>query len=187
MTDQALATVAFKTLALWFFASGVAGLSSGLLTWSRDSAQFGAAVAATQLAANALFVPVGALLWLVGDTLAARVFAQAAPLRTDPSRSDLFAFAFVLVGLFLVTNALSQVVYWVVVWRISRGTGFWGAASQMTDERSIVYWVSARATMGVVAANLFMGALFLAGPRRLATILRRVRKELVGSFDEPAA
>jgi hypothetical protein len=166
------------------FASGAGSLVSGLLTWTPDSAQYGPETAAWQLAAQSIFVPVGALLWLFADPLAAWVFPESAPLDGGPDRADLYAFGFVLVGLFLLSDALTQGVYWVVVWRSARDTNFWDAAKGMSDDNSVVYWVSARAQVGAVAAKLVIGTLFLAGPRRLSAGLGRIRRELSGGLDE---
>lgn len=184
MTNRDLATITLKTLAVWLFASGVAGLASALLTWVPDSAQYGREAAAFQMAASSMFVPVGALLWLVSSHLSLRIFPVDAPFVGSPGRADLYAFACVLVGLFLVTDAASQVVYWIVVWRASRGTGFSHAAADLADGTGVVYWVSARAQMGAVVTKLVIGSLLIAGPQRLSAGLGRLRRELSGTLAE---
>ena len=187
MTSRVLALVAFKTLALWLFASGFTSLVSGLLTWAPDSVRYGFQVAAFQLAAASMFVPVGALLWIISEPLSARIFPGTDHLPVAPARADLYAFAFVLVGLFLLTDAITQGVYWAVVWRSARGTSFWNAARDMSDGTTVVYWVSARAQVGAVAVKLVVGGLFLAGPQRLSAALLRLRKEMSGTLEQDEA
>jgi hypothetical protein len=125
MTTRDVAAVTLKALAVWWIANGLAGLCSSLLTWRHDAAETGGMVSAFTAAASGIFIPIGALAWFLADWAAARMgHGTPAPIQCGVDREGLYAFASVLVGLFLVSDALPQVVYWIVVWRMSRGTGF---------------------------------------------------------------
>lgn len=185
MSTRELAAVAFRTLAVWLFASGVAGLCSSLLTWVPNVAQYGAEPTSWRLAAASIFVPVGALVWLSADAAARMAFPASGQSGTvGLSRADLYAFASVLVGMFLLSDALTQVVYWIVIWRSSRGTGFWDATSSGSTANTVVYWVHVRAQVGLVLAKTVLGLGLLFGPERLKAAVLRVRRELSGSLSE---
>jgi len=187
MSARDLTAVAFRTLAVWLFASGVAGLFSALLTWLPDAAQYGREIAAWRLAAASIFVPIGGLLWLSSDAAAKMAFPDSvAQGNVSLNRADLYAFTSALVGLFLLSDAATQIVYWIVVWRSSRGTGFWEAPATTsgTMENTVVYWVHVRAQVGLVAAKTVLGVALLSGPERLKIALLRLRRELSGSLDE---
>jgi hypothetical protein len=190
MSTRELAAIAFRTLAMWLFASGVAGLCSALLTWVPDVAQYGPEPTSWRLAAASIFVPIGALIWLASDAAARMAFPSSGhPGSVSLSRADLYAFASVLVGMFLLSDALTQVVYWIVIWRTSRGTGFWDAASDGSMPNTVVYWVHVRAQVGLVLAKTVLGLGLLLGPERLRAAVMRVRRELSGSLadEEPPA
>ena len=190
MSIRELAAVAFRTLAMWLFASGVAGLFSALLTWGPDAAQYGPEPTAWRLAAASIFLPIGALLWLASNAAAKLAFSASAQVATSLRRADLYAFASVLVGMFLLSDALTQVAYWIVVWYSSRGTSFWEAASSGTMQNSVVYWVHVRAQVGLVLAKSVLGVGFVLGPERLKAAVLRVRREFSSSLleeeEEPA-
>ncbi len=187
MSTRELAAIAFRTLAVWLFASGVGGLSSALLTWTQDVAEYGPDVSAWRLAAASVFVPIGALLWLGSDAAAKVAFSATRGLTTVTlSRADLYAFASVLVGLYLLSDVLPRAVYWVVIWRSARGTGFWEAGSSGTMPNTVVYWVHARAEGGLVAAKAVLGLGLLLGPERLKAGVVRIRREFAGSLSDEA-
>ncbi len=186
MTNRDVATVTLKALAAWWVASGVAGLASTLLTWRHEVGQFGTGPSLMAAAASAMFIPIGALAWVVSDRAAARVFPQETQVAVAVDREALYAFASVLVGLFLLADALPQIVYWVVVWRASRGTGFWSAAAEGSTDNTVVYWVAARAQVGAVVTKVLLGAALLCGPNRIKGALRRVRHEFSDHLAEPA-
>lgn len=190
MSMRELAAIAFRTLAVWLFASGVAGLCSALLTWVPDAAQYGPETTSWRLAAASIFVPIGALVWLGSDAAAKIAFPASGQSGTvSLSRADLYAFASVLVSMFLLSDALTQVVYWIVIWRSSRGTGFWDAASNGSMPNTVVYWVHVRAQVGLVLAKIVLGLALLLGAERLKAAVLRVRRELSGSLskEEPPA
>ena len=185
MTNRDLATITLKALAVWWFGNGLAGLTSALLTWRHDAGQFGTETSMVTAAASAMFMPVGAVAWLVSDWAAARVFPQATDVAAPIDRGALYGFASVLVGLFLLADAIPQVVYWVVVWRAARGTSFWNAAAEGTMDNTVVYWVAARAQVGAVVMKLVLGLVLLCGPERITRALRRLRHELSDHLAEP--
>jgi hypothetical protein len=188
VTPRDLMTIALRTLAAWLFASGTAGLASALSTWRPTSQDLGAEAAALAAAVASIFIPIGGLLWVSASTLARWSFpedAQASPFMG--TRGDLYAFASALVGMFLLTDAVSQVAYWVVVWRSAGGTNFWDEShGQM--ENTVVYWVHVRAQTGLLLAKLAMGTLFMFGPQRVSAGIRWLRRDLSGGLGtiEPA-
>ena len=188
MTARDLAAIAFRTLAVWLFASGVGGLFGGLVTWSHNVVAYGNAIASSQLASASIFIPVGALLWMASESLSRMAFPGADGAGAiQVGRGDLYAFASVLVGMFLLSDAITQVVYWIVVWRSARGTGFWEATEGSTMPNTVVYWVHVRAQVGEVVAKAVVGAALLLGPERLKGAIRWLRRELSGSLAEEDA
>ena len=188
MTAKDVATIAFKTLAAWLLASGIAGLCSALLTWDHDVAQYGKDTAMLTASAAALFIPIGAIWWLLSDWTAGRIFrGRGESVAVALDRSDLYAFASVLVGLFLLADALPQIVYWLVMWRMSRGSGFWSPPPPGTEDNAAVHWLAVRAQVGTVAAKLILGLVFVCGPDQVKLGLSRLRREFSGHLDEPPA
>jgi hypothetical protein len=186
MTTRDLATIAFKALAAWLFASGVAGMCSALLTWSHSVGQYGKEGSVLGLAAAAIYIPIGAVWWAASDRVAKRVFpGRAEPVALALTRADLYGFASVLVGLCLLADAVPMIVYWLVIWAFAHGTGFWSAASPGTTDDGIVYWVAARAGVGSVAAKTILGLILLGGPERVKRGLQRLRREFSGHLEEP--
>jgi hypothetical protein len=187
MTPRDLTTIALRTLAAWLFASSTASLVSALFTWKPDSLQLGAEEAALKLASGSIFIPIGGLLWVCASTLARWSFPNDSPVSPVVlRREDLYAFASALVGLFLLSDAISQLAYWLVVWRSALGTSFWDIADEPT-ESTVVYWVHVRAQVGLVVTKLAMGTLFLFGPQSVRSGVQRLRKELSGDLGtEPA-
>ena len=185
MTNRDVATITLKALAAWWFANGVAGLISALLTWRHDAGEFGSDTSMMAAAASAIFIPVGAVAWLVSDWAAARVFPHATEVAAPLDRGALYGFASVLVGLFLLADAIPQTIYWVVVWRAARGTGFWNAAAEGPMDNTVVYWVAARAQVGAVVTKLVLGLGLLCGPERIKRALHRLRHELSDHLAEP--
>src|SRR5512144_2563060 len=115
MSRRDLATVALKTLSAWLLASGIAGLGSALLTWSHDVAEYGTEGGILGAAAAGILIPIGALGWFASDWAAGRIFADApahAASALGLTRTDLYAFGSVLVGLCLLANAVPMIVYW---------------------------------------------------------------------------
>lgn len=179
MSTRILATIAFRTMAVWLFASGALSLVSGLFTWQPDVAQFGAAATGWRLAAASLFLPIGGLLWVISPGLAAWSCAADEQIGVAQlTRADLYAFASLLVGLFLLADAFPQIAYWIVLWRSAGDTEFWSSSSEWRTDRSVVYWVHARAQVGLVLAQVVMGICLVLGPERLARVFMRARKEL---------
>jgi hypothetical protein len=163
-------------------------LFSGLMTWQPDVQQYGQDATTWRLAAASLFLPIGAILWIVSPGLAHWSFA-AEPVETSSlTRHDLYAFGSLLVGLFLLVDAIPQVTYWVVLWRSAADTGFWNAARDFQTDHGVVYWVHARAQVGLVLTQLVLGVACVLGPERLGRGARRVRSELSDHLaDEPPA
>ena len=97
MTTRDLATIAFKTLSVWLFAAGVAGMCSALLTWTHDVGQYGTTGGILGLAAAAIYIPIGAIGWLVSDWAAQRVYpGRPEPGRLGLTRGDLYSFSSVV-------------------------------------------------------------------------------------------
>ena len=186
MNARDLATVAFRTLAAWLFVSGITGLSSALITWRQNEAQYGKDVAIWNLAASALYIPIGAMGWLVSDWASRRSFPTPPTGTAALDRSDLYAFASVLVGLFLLTDALTQIVYWTVLWRSGRGPGFWRAASEY-ESNGVVFSVHVKAQVAATVAKTILGLILVNGPDRIKAGLLRIRRELSSSLDTPDA
>jgi hypothetical protein len=87
----------------------------------------------------------------------------------------------------LLAEALPQVVYWLVMWRMSWGSGFWSPPPPGTEDKAAVNWLAVRAQVGSVAAQLILGFLFVCGPDRVKRGLSRLRREFSGHLDEPSA
>jgi len=182
VTNRDLAVLGFRTMATWLFVTGAANAVASLVTWSSTAAQYGEVVAVTNLASSALYIPAGGLLWFAGDWLGSLVFRATSEIQASSlSRADLYSFASVLVGLFLLADAFSQFVYWVVVWRMSRGGSFWEAAASRQSADGVVFAVSAKAQQAAVLCKAFLGALLLAGPDRVKSGLVRIRNEFSSS------
>ena len=186
MTPREMGCVAFRTMAIWLIVTGLAAACASLIAWDANVTQHGREATLIGLAQSAIYVPVGALLWLASSWAAGVGFPeQSASEASAPGRPDLYAFASVLVGLYLLSDALSQIVYWIVVWRSSGGTNYWAVASSWTTEETVVYRVHAQARAGEAAAKLILGSALVLGPERLRAVLARVRGELSGSLAEP--
>jgi hypothetical protein len=113
MTKRDLATIALRTLSAWLFASGVAGLCSAVLTWGHSVTEYGTEGAIFGATAAGIFTPIGALGWLLSNGAAKRIFPEAeanAPSASRLTRPDLYAFASVLVGLYLLSNSVPMIV-----------------------------------------------------------------------------
>jgi hypothetical protein len=126
-------------------------------------------------------------LWLAAGALARRAFSSPASL--EPwrlGRGDLYAFASLLVGMFLLSDALTQVVYWVVVWYTAQDTGFWEAASTGSMPNSVVYWVHVRAQVGLVLSKTILGIALVLGPERLRAAVLWLRREFSSSLLQEA-
>jgi hypothetical protein len=186
MTTRDVTVIAFKTLAAWLLANGIAGTCSGLLTWSHSVALYGKDATIRNLAAAAICVPVGAIVWLVSDWAAQHVFSgRLEAVALTATRGDLYAFASVLVGLFLLADALPQAAYWFLVWRMSRDTVGWYWTSPDATEKGVVYWMAARAQMGSAVTKGVLGVILICGPDRVKRGLLRIRPECSSQAAEP--
>ena len=183
MNARDLATVAFRTIAAWLFVNGIASLSSGLVTWKQNEAQYGKDVALWALAAAAMYMPIGALGWLASDWAAQRSFPASEGGGTTLDRSDLYAFASALVGLYLLTDALPQIVNWIIVWRGSRGSALERVASESADG-GVTFSVHFKAQLAATLTKMVLGLVLLSGPERIKAVLLRIRRDLSGNLEE---
>jgi hypothetical protein len=187
MTTRDIATITFKALSAWLFASGVAGLCSALLTWTRDVERYGdRGPAALGVTAAAIFLPIGAIGWLISDGIARRIFpGHAEPVALSLTRADLYAFASVFVGLCLLAEAIPMIVFWLTILMHTSGAGGWSAASNPVTNNGVTDSIGARAQAGSLLAKAVLGAILLAGPERIGRALVRIRRELSGRLGEP--
>jgi len=172
-----IAVVAFRIMALWFAVSGVTGVASALIRWPRQEDPSQIQGAWLGLAQAGLFVPVGGVIWLLGDWLSLRVFPEAAGVSSGLTRADLWSAATLCIGLYLLSQAIPQLVYWLVVWRLSRGTALWAVTSDWRSDSGVAYQLAFRAQLGETITRLVLGAACLLGPDRLRNLLARLRRE----------
>jgi hypothetical protein len=179
VTVRDLVEIAFRTLAVWFMAGGVAGVASALVNWSSTVASGGKEIAIVQLATASLYLPVGALIWLASGWAAGLAFPRVPPgsvIQLD--RADLYAFASALVGLSLLADALPHAAARLVYWRATHGSDILGPrATEMATD--------VRADVAAMATRFALGILFLLGPHRLAAAIQWLRREWAGPLDQP--
>jgi hypothetical protein len=168
-------------MALWFAVAGATGVVSVLLAWPSDGDKFQVHGAWIGLGQSALYLPAAGLIWLVSDWLAARVFPETPNVPATLTRADLWSTATLCIGLYLLTQALSQLVYWVVVWRTSIGTAFWTQMADWRTDSGIAYQVEFRGQLGETLARAALGIACIAGPDRIRGLLARLRREAFGT------
>jgi hypothetical protein len=175
-----LAVIAFKSMALWFAASGLIGVAGTLLAWPRGQGPFEVQGAWLALAQAALSLPTAAIIWLASDYLAQRIFPETALSPSSLNRADLWSTATLCIGLFLLSQAVPQLLYWVVVWRSAGGTTFWSHTADWRDDAGVAYRLAFRGQLAETLTRLVLGIAFIAGPDRIRGLAGRVRKEAFG-------
>jgi hypothetical protein len=113
--------------------------------------------------------------------LASRAFPGSVPSSAPLTRSDLFTFGVFGIGLFLVAEAVPTLVHWIVVLRSTREESFLSDVAGWQDDNGVVYSVTFKAELGATITRLLLGALCLAGPKRVANWLGAAREELLGT------
>ena len=187
MNRRDLAVIAFKSMALWFAVGGLTGVIVSVFAWPRTEDPFQLHGAWLGLGQAALSLPVAGLIWLVSDRLAVRVFPEPTAASAGLTRADLWSTVFLGLGIYLVSQAIPQLIYWVVVWRSAGGTTFWPQVTDWRDDTGVAYRLAFRGQLAETVARLLLGIACIAGPDRLRALAARVRREAFGTtlVDEP--
>jgi hypothetical protein len=195
------AVLAFKSMGVWFAASGVVGFANIPFFWASSRAlEVGSVAILATVFPTMLSVVVGALVWINAEGLATRVFgeepavvaarvfgdgpADAAPapaIETQP----LFSLALSVIGVLLLVEAVPTIVHGLTLFVRSRqaGTALFGPD---LAQQALIWSATAQANLAASCTRLVIGVALLAGPARLSAAYAGVRKELRGTLADDA-
>jgi hypothetical protein len=189
VTNRDVAILAFRLLALWLVANAVISVSAIPYFWESQPSELRSITVFFTLLPALVSLGIGVPLWFSADWLAGRTFPAALREQIEPDKlrtERLLTLALSVLGVLFVCEALPGIVNGLALFTQSRSLGRSVLGPDEAQAR-LLWNAAAKANFAGTVARLVIGACLLAGPTRLASVIARVRSDLVGTLAEQAA
>ena len=190
MHKREIATLAIKLMAMLLAFQAVGSAQSLFNNWHAFPAGTAMSLILPFLLSAGVGLGMGLLVWISADSLAKRVFPEAADSATAPpgshSSAEIMQIVIAMIGIWLVITAgpslISNTALYFFAWRAGRFDSVMGGTSYQSSEVfDQVFDVQAKTNIVYVLVQFVIGLMFAINPSRVLNTLEVLKARMMKS------